>query len=88
VSGASGGWRYQPGRAALRIARAPCGGGIETRPHGWLWPRMRKCGRWGGRALWKRWKLERPRASAPEDLVELAAAGTAGTEAADAKVEG
>lgn len=87
MPGASRGWRYQLGRAALRIARAPCGGGIKTRPHGWFWPRMRK---WGGGG---RWTVEAVEAGAPSgldsgDLVELAAAGTAGTEAVEAKVAG
>lgn len=63
--------------------------GRDQGPSAWLALAPDEEVRWGGgRALWKRWRLESPRASAPEDLVEFAAAGTAGTEAAEAKVAG
>lgn len=47
--GPAHGRRPDAGRASPRIARAPCGGGTWVSPHGWLGPRMRKCGG-GGRS--------------------------------------
>lgn len=76
-------WEEPPSDCA-RAAR-----GRDRGPSAWLGLAPDEEVRWGGgRALSKWWRLERPGASAPEDLVELAAARTAGTAAAEAKVAG